>query len=205
MLYYFFDSEPIQPEKHNAQFPNRAKYRLAYLDNVTLKKARMPANLKKSDSSVSLWLKLLAPVLFSFAFVHYFQIQIRGGSTTLEFFHIASIAAAIGSTSLLHRIIAGRAGKMHEIVDTAIRCTVFFTTWALTTVVAEEIYIYTDVYKERRIYADDSGEGYAVGLKGTPAFICLFTGFGIIFGFVWGGLIWMMHKALAKAKLKQEP
>ena len=96
---------------------------------------------------------------------------------------------------------------MLEIVGTAILCTAFFATWALTSVVAEEIYIYiyTDGYEGRRIYADDSGEGYAVGWKGMPAFMLLFMGFGLIFGFVWGSLLWILRKLLGKAKPKPGP
>jgi hypothetical protein len=172
-----------------------------------LKKVRMPTDLTTSDRSVCLWLKLLAPVVFAFAFVHYFQILIRGGSTVLEFFLIASIAVAIWSTSLLHRLIEVRVSQMLEIVGTAIISAVFFALWALTSVVAEEIYIYTwiDAEEGRRIYTDDSGEGYAVGLKGMPTFTLLFMGFGLIFGFIWGSLLWILQKLLAKAKPKPEP
>jgi hypothetical protein len=167
----------------------------------------MPTDLTTSDSGVSLWLKLLAPVAFSLAFIHCFQIQLRGGSTALELFHIVAIAAAIWSTSLLQRMLEVRAGQMLEIVSTAILCTAFFATWALTSVVAEEIYIYiyTDGYEGRRIYADDSGEGYAVGWKEMPAYTLLFMGFGLIFGFVWGSLLWIVRKVLGKAKPKPEP
>lgn len=135
---------------------------------------------------------LFLPFAFVLVVIHFFQIGIRGGSRELEvFLVVAAIAALLLGVGVAHwgRLVLQRT---HPIVSTTIVCMAFFVFWCLTTFVAEEAYIHFDGYEDRRIYTDDSGMGYAMGVGGLAAATAVSSLFGLGFGFLWGTFLWLV-------------
>ena len=71
-------------------------------------------------------------------------------------------------------------------------------------VIAEEAFVVLDGYESRRIYQDDSGSGYATGFKGIPALTLLLFCFGVLFGLLYGVLIWFLTKIIRRYRRKAE-
>jgi membrane associated rhomboid family serine protease len=84
--------------------------------------------------------------------------------------------------------------EYHLIVASALLSSAFMAICGLGVVPAEEIYILVDGYDGRRIYADDSGMGYASGLKVAPGVAAAGMLFGLIFGCIWGVIVSIIRK-----------
>ena len=135
---------------------------------------------------------ILFPFLFDLAFVHFFEIGVRGGSRELEIYLVASVCLSFLFTALIYRWQSEFFDRRHTIVRVALLCAIFFALKGPTTILAEELYIYFTVPGDRRIYGDDSGMGYAIGFNSLPGATLFFAIVGFCFGLIYGFALWLL-------------
>lgn len=142
---------------------------------------------------------------FALLFIHFYLIEVRGGSVTLEYYLIGSAFIALLLTMGLSHWKKTFFEARIKIVSAAALSAAFFVVWAVLYVLAEESYIFLHNENSRRIYNDDSAMAYAEGFKSLPALTPLFGLFGLFFGGLFGIVATVFHATRRWLKSSSTP
>ncbi len=130
---------------------------------------------------------------FALLFIHFYLIEVRGGSVSLEGFLVGSAFISLLLTMGLSRWKKTFIEARITMLSAAALSAALFVVWSVLYVLAEESYILLHHEDSRRIYNDDSAMAYAEGFKSLPALTPLFGLFGLFFGGLVGIVTTVFH------------